>query len=149
VPVNTIANRTLISDETNLKIRDKAPAAYLDDSEIFPSGATTALLGPHFIDDGVRSCMDEASEPLVIASGAALSPGEVADLSNKTAADIYDRFVRAREQVIVSEIRRVCGITPVAAAALPPPFEESDELASDLRTPDEHAADELLELAFD
>src|SRR5437879_5884630 len=32
--VNSIANRTLISDETNRKISDKAPADYLVDTDI-------------------------------------------------------------------------------------------------------------------
>ena len=72
VDVNTIANRTLISNETNGKIKDKAPADYLTDDDIFPSGAQPDLLDPHFIDDArLRSSRPRAEE---------LSDDEVADL---------------------------------------------------------------------
>src|SRR5216684_2172436 len=36
--LNTIANRTLISDETNGLIKDTAPAEYLVDTNVFPVG---------------------------------------------------------------------------------------------------------------
>ena len=52
--LNTIANRTLISNETNGKIKDKAPAEYIASAEIFPNGASEALLAPHFLDRWTR-----------------------------------------------------------------------------------------------
>lgn len=64
VDVNTIANRTLISNETNGKIKDKAPAEYVSDNEIFPSGARPELLEPHFIDDTTLPILQESFEDL-------------------------------------------------------------------------------------
>ena len=64
VDVNTIANRTLISNETNGKIKDKAPAEYLRDRNIFPSGGRPELLGPHFIDDTTLPMLLAALEEL-------------------------------------------------------------------------------------
>lgn len=113
VDVNTIANRTLISNETNGKIKDKAPAAYLTDSEIITADARIALLGPHFIDD--------ATLPLLM--------GITDDLSNAEAAAVYHEFVRAREAAMIDEIRRACGIETV--------LDNSDDAGA----PDEVAAD--------
>ena len=45
---NTIVNRTLISDETNGRIKDKAPADYVRDVDIFSAGARIDLLEPSF-----------------------------------------------------------------------------------------------------
>jgi hypothetical protein len=78
VDVNTIANRTLISNETNGKIKDKAPATYLTDDDIFPSGARADLLEPHFIGDSTRPALQLARE----------------DLSNDEVAARYHRFSR-------------------------------------------------------
>ncbi len=49
-------------------------------------------------------------------------------LADEDVAELYDRFIRAREQAIIAEIRKVCGIELFAAAA---PTEEGpvDELA--------------------
>ena len=113
VDVNTIANRTLISDETNNKIKDKAPADYLNDPDIFPSGATPELLEPHFIDATSTGLLAEARE----------------DLTNEQAADLYERFLQARQAAMIEEIRRVCGTT------LAP------DSAGDEAEPDEAAAD--------
>ena len=60
VDVNTIANRTLISDETNGKIKDKAPGAYINAADIFPSGANRELMEPHFIGEDTAGIMEAA-----------------------------------------------------------------------------------------
>lgn len=94
VTVNSIANRTLISNETNGKIKDKAPKEYLDDSSIISAKTRAELLLAHFI--------DETTLQVLVASEESLSAAEV---SVK-----YAEFVRLREQAIISEIRTVCGI---------------------------------------
>jgi hypothetical protein len=116
VEVNSIANRTLISNETNGKIKDKAPAGYLNNAEILPSGANTELLGPHFI--------DETSLSFLLAA--------VEELSDSDAAKLYGRFIQAREAAIIGEIRRVCGISLVSGDSAAD--EVAEDLAEDLRT---------------
>lgn len=113
--VNTIANRTLISDETNGKIKDKAPADYLADAEIFPTGAREDLLDPHFLDATVTPLMSAA----------------VDDLSNEDAAALYERFVEARQAALVAEIRRACGITAPPAGRVEEV--DLDEVAADVK----------------
>jgi hypothetical protein len=113
VDVNTIANRTLISDETNNKIKDKAPAPYLTEPDIFPSGASAELLEPHFLDPASTALPGEAVE----------------DLTNEQAAELYERFLHARQAAMIEEIRRACGIAAV-----------SETKAEDLE-PDDVAAD--------
>lgn len=98
--VNSIANRTLISDQTNKLILDKAPAEYLKSPAVFPGGADGALLAPHFLDGEALDVMAEAAEGLPEAD----------------AADFYEWFCRARERRIVEEIRRVCGVDTSGAA---------------------------------
>jgi hypothetical protein len=112
--VNTIANRTLISDETNRKISDKAPADYLVDADIFPSPERWDLLGAHFIDSTALTLMQSTTD----------------QLSNDEATACYDRFVQAREATMVEEIRRVCGVTAMAA----PEAEDADadDVAADI-----------------
>jgi hypothetical protein len=114
VDVNTIANRTLISNETNGKIKDNAPAEYLADPGIFPSGPQPELLAPHFLDEAATELLAEAAE--------ALPDGE--------AAQLYERFLQARQAALIEEIRRACGIT---ASAEPAEHQEPDELAADLK----------------
>jgi len=92
--LNTIANRTLISNETNGKIRDKAPADYLANADVFPNGPNGELLEPHFIGGTALDAMQAADD--------GLDDGEV--------AAIYERFLAAREAAIITEIRGVCGI---------------------------------------
>ena len=94
VYINSIVNRTLISDETNGKIKDKAPAEYIASAEIFPKGLEDSILSPHFLNPA-------AVEALKRAAGK-LSPDEVASL--------YEEFCKARESAIAAEIRKVCGI---------------------------------------
>ena len=131
VDVNTIANRTLISNETNGKIKDKAPAAYLSDAEVFPSGARADLLGPHFLDGEPRSLLESATE----------------DLPDEPVAELYERFLQAREAQIIEEIRLACGIT-VATAAVEEDL-EADELATDVAEGWAPADDEADELELD
>jgi hypothetical protein len=92
--VNSIVNRTLISDETNGKISDSAPSDYVANPEVFPSGCSPALLSPHFIGESVLSAMRSASE----------------DLSEDALTGIFDEFRTARERLIIGEIRKACGI---------------------------------------
>jgi hypothetical protein len=115
VDVNTIANRTLISDETNGKIKDDAPADYLNDAQIFPSGARPDLLGPHFIDDLTIPLLQNAIEAL----------------PEHEAVDLYGRFLRAREAAMIEEIRRACGIIHAPAAI--PDDAVPDEVAADVK----------------
>lgn len=94
--VNSIANRTLISNETNALIKDKAPANYVISQSVFPSGAGEALLFPHFLDSEALEIMHGASE----------------DLSNSDLDEFYKWFSEMREKLIVAEIRKVCGVAP-------------------------------------
>jgi hypothetical protein len=95
VSVNTIINRTLISDETNNKIKDKAPAEYASSTDIFPKGTTGPLLEPHFLDEHALAAMRLADE----------------SLPDDEVVKVYDEFREAREAAIVREIRMACGIT--------------------------------------
>jgi hypothetical protein len=99
VEVNSIANRTLISDETNNKIKAKAPAEYIQSEDIFPSGATGTLLEPHFLASSAVQVMRCASESL---------PHEVV-------ARAYEDFLKVREAAIISEIRTVCALNTSSA----------------------------------
>ncbi|MBI3272448.1 MAG: DUF262 domain-containing protein [Planctomycetes bacterium] len=92
--VNSIVNRTLISDETNGKIKDKAPAEYIASPEISPSGATEALLAPHFISPTGLIVLKSATE----------------GLSKEAAAKKYEEFRKNREATIIAKIRDVCGV---------------------------------------
>jgi len=92
--LNTIVNRTLISDETNNKIKAKAPADYLASKEIFPTGATGPLLAPHFLNESALTAMRDATD----------------ELSADQVRQVYDRFCKQREAAIVAEVRRICGV---------------------------------------
>lgn len=124
VDVNTVANRTLVSDETNGKIKDKAPATYLVDPEIFPTGAGSHVLASHFIDDATLPLLKSAEEALTAAD----------------AADVYARFLDAREEAMISEIRRVCGIPAAPGVVLQELV--ADEVAADIEA-DTTPAEEL------
>lgn len=93
--VNTILNRTLISDETNGRIRNKAPAEYLTDKKIFPSGPSDRLLQPHFLSRDAITEMQEATEAPAVGA----------------VASIYERFLQATEREIIADIRIACGVT--------------------------------------
>lgn len=126
VDVNTIANRTLISDETNGKIKDKAPGAYINAADIFPSGANRELMEPHFIGEDTAGIMEAALE----------------DLTDEQVEDLHQRFVQGRQAAIIGEIRRVCGITPAPLGA--EEETEEDEVAADVKEGTE-PSDEALE----
>lgn len=121
--VNTIANRTLISNQTNGRISDKAPAGYLADAQIFPSGASAPLLEPHFIDTSTLSLLKAGNE----------------HIANDDLADLFQRFVEAREAAMIDEIRRVCGVKAVSDAQ---GSSEVDEVAADIQE-DTQVEDEL------
>ncbi|MGI9020090.1 MAG: GmrSD restriction endonuclease domain-containing protein [Solirubrobacterales bacterium] len=125
VDVNTVANRTLISDETNGKIKDKAPADYLGDDDIFPSGARADLLDPHFIDESTLPMVEAALE----------------DVPDDELADLYERFAHGRQAAMIEEIRRVCGITAVSPDT--PEADEPDEVAADVKAGTSPSDDEL------
>lgn len=113
VDVNTIANRTLISNETNNKIKDNAPADYLADRQVFPDGPQPDLLAAHFVDENAAKLLAEAAEAL---------PGE-------EAAQLYECFLQARQAALIGEIRRACGIS----ASREPAIEQGpDDLAADV-----------------
>ena len=117
--VNTIANRTLISDETNRKISDRAPADYVDDANIVPIETRDELLAPHFISGPILASMQSATETLTDADADAL----------------YEEFLQAREEAIIDEIRRVCGISTISSVGTEP--EPPDEVASDVAAREE------------
>jgi hypothetical protein len=131
VDVNTIANRTLISDETNGKIKDKAPADYISDPDIFPDGSQPDLLAPHFLGGNIVPLLAEATE----------------GLPDKDAAELYEHFLQARQTALIAEIRRACGIaaatTEVAEQA------EPDEVAADVKAGIEPLFDAVGESAFE
>ena len=130
ITVNTIANRTLISNETNGKISDKVPAEYLLDNDVFPSGASDDLLRPHFINSSAKLLLDTA----------------VDDLPNDELAGLYERFVRAREATMIDEIRRACGISAVTADAA---AHHHDDVAADIRDGTAHVLEAVDDLEFD
>lgn len=114
--VNTVANRTLISDKTNKTILDSAPADYLANPEVFPPGASSGVLTPHFIDDNALGWMQEA----------------VDDLSKEDAAACYEEFCAAREALIISRIRVACGVQAQTrdGSETEPPVQPGDLLLS-------------------
>ena len=116
VTVNSIANRTLISDETNGKIKDKAPRDYLENAEIIPTDRREELLLPHFIDKASLDVLLGVEESLSFAEASAK----------------YNEFLGLREEAIISEIRGVCGIGAVSQPADDGETDEDDELAGDL-----------------
>lgn len=93
--VNSLVNRTLISDETNGKIKDGAPADYLTSAVIFPSGAKPEVFEAHFIDASMLSKLMTVTE-------------ELSDAEVQTA---YEAFRSAREAAIVQKIRSICEVT--------------------------------------
>ena len=91
--INSIVNRTLISDTTNLRISDSAPAKYLGDSKVFPNGAAQVLLA-HFVDEGCHEAMRAATETA----------------NHEVVRAVFETFRTARERVIVETIRNACGV---------------------------------------
>jgi hypothetical protein len=120
----------LISDETNRKISDRAPAGYLDDPGIVSTDRAAELLAPHFIGDTTTPLMQSATEML----------------SDTEAAALYEKFLQAREAAMIAEIRRVCGISPISLIAAEP--ESADELAPDVAAREESDDESSDEVAF-
>jgi len=92
--INSIVNRTLISDSTNRRISDRAPADYVDDPAIIASDPAEMLI-THFIDADALAAMRDAGSQL--------------DATAARAA--FDRFCVAREASMVSAVRRACDVT--------------------------------------
>lgn len=100
---NTVVNRTLIADQTNNLIRAKAPADYLQDSDIF-SAPPSSLLPAHFVEASAIEALSLAKE-------------DNSEDGQKIALAAYDRFLAAREALIISTIRDVCGVPPSTAVS--------------------------------
>lgn len=92
--VNSIINRTLISHKTNGRIKHKAPAEYLASEKIISPLLGDAVLEPHFLDQQALQAMRDAK----------------AESGADDVAAAYEAFCKAREQLIIQEIRRACGI---------------------------------------
>jgi hypothetical protein len=124
--INTIANRTLISDKTNQKIKDKAPAAYLGDPQVFPDGQREPLIDKHYCPGNVVALLRQAGE----------------DLPAEQVREPYARFVDSREREIIDEIRAACGALPAAGerARVEVTSLVDEEVAADFA--DEEACDE-------
>jgi hypothetical protein len=125
VDVNSITNRTLISDGTNQRIKAKAPAVYCADPLVFTPGLTSALLEPHFIDGPSADAMRVATD----------------ELSDADALVIYNAFRDAREAAIIGAIRDACGITSIDADD----STDSDEVAADVQADVDLSEEEALE----
>ncbi len=93
VAINSIANRTLISDSTNKMIQDQAPADYLLNTKVFSVPPET-LLPSHFINTAALTHMASA----------------VRGISKESLTTIYDRFRATREAAIIERIRDACGV---------------------------------------
>lgn len=94
--INTLVNRTLISEETNNKIKASPPAKYLNNTEIFPSGPAPSLLNAHFIGTTAFERMSFATD----------------DLTNERLAAVYEDFLKSREAIIIAEIQKAAGVQP-------------------------------------
>ena len=92
--VNTVLNRTLISDITNQKIRDKAPGEYMRWADVFPGGATQSVLAPHFLGGQARQALLDATD----------------DLTPEQVAGLYEQFLTSREILMLHAIRTQCGV---------------------------------------
>lgn len=97
---NTVVNRTLIADQTNNKIRAKAPADYLQLSDVFSSDPAP-LLNAHFVDALGFGAMQLGKE-------------DRSDPGKEAAQSAYDQFLAAREAALIAAIREVCGVTASA-----------------------------------
>jgi hypothetical protein len=92
--MNSITNRTLISDRTNQIIKAKAPAEYLLDPRVFPT-EPGSVLGQHFVYSHAKKAMELA----------------VDGLGAQGLRDIDEQFRTSREKLVVARIREVCGVT--------------------------------------
>ncbi|WP_291432030.1 DUF262 domain-containing protein [Deinococcus sp.] len=92
--VNTVLNRTLISDETNRLIRDKSPSEYTAWDKVFPNGASEKVLATHFLGGAARDDLMWADDTL----------------SPEAIENVYDHFLAEREALILAEVRSRCGV---------------------------------------
>ncbi|NBX75494.1 MAG: DUF262 domain-containing protein [Proteobacteria bacterium] len=91
--VNSIINRTLISDETNGQISGKSPSDYIQDRLIFPR-EDSEILQAHFITNEAKNHLLGAQE----------------STSNDEVANIFEAFMKDRENTILKHVRTACGI---------------------------------------
>ncbi len=91
--INSILNRTLISDHTNRMIRDSAPATYVLDKRIF-RGPVDSLIEPHFVDYDALSEMKNAGP----------------ETANADVKKAFESFCQLREKAILIQIRKACGV---------------------------------------
>jgi hypothetical protein len=103
---NTILNRTLISELTNQIIKAKAPQTYLHSRDVFPDGYA-GRVEPHFITETAIAAMEGAKE----------------ESEWQEAMTAFEVFCRVREEAIIAEIRKRCGVTGHAVA-----LQDSEEL---------------------
>jgi hypothetical protein len=94
--INSILNRTLVSETTNKRIGGRAPASYLEDESLF-AGEIAPILAPHYINEDAKVLMRSATD----------------ELDEADARRVYQDFCNAREAEIVRAIRKVCGIAGV------------------------------------
>lgn len=90
----------MISQETNGRISDKAPAEYVADRDIFPGGAVGALLSAHFGDGKVLDAMTQATE----------------QLGDEAVGVVYEKFLKPRDRAILQRVREACGVPPTDAS---------------------------------
>ena len=106
---NTILNRTLISELTNQLIKAKAPQTYLHSRDVFPNGPKVRV-EPHFINETAIAAMESAKE----------------ESESQDALAAFEVFCSAREEAIVAEIQRRCGVTGHSTA-----LQDFEELEDD------------------
>jgi hypothetical protein len=107
----------------------RPPKQYLEDASIVPAATRADLLLPHFIDEAALGVLLGAEESL-----------SAADASAR-----YLEFVRLREEAIIDEIRRVCGIEVGATSMGEGEEDEEDEEAEDLLSNVDLAEDEEID----
>lgn len=92
--VNSLVNRTLISNKTNNRIKDRSPEDYLTHLDLLASPHETTF-SPHFMTlqciMEMRAAGDDTGSPDVLAA--------------------YERYCTEREQTIIGEIRHLCGVS--------------------------------------
>ena len=98
--VNTVVNRTLISDKTNNGIKDRAPEDYLSNPDLVLSDRDPSFFQSHFLSPEAVAILGSATEKL----------------TDVDAQKVYDDFPAAREAAILREIRSICFDTSAAVA---------------------------------
>lgn len=112
--INSIVNRTLISETTNRKIGAASPGGYLLDKEIFESDPAQ-LLDSHFVNEQAIKAMlnaDDDQEPAMVRA-------------------LFGEFRAAREESIIAAIRDACGISAVSVYANVDEFDDEPDYDDD------------------